>query len=151
MMINRALVAGVFALSMVTAGTAAAEKTRGAVDCSELNWSPQVLERNPDIARACQGVFEKDGVLYAKATIRVVRVVGDTLRFRTMLNDGTFGERRGVTLDPQWRVNLDGREYRLSQLTEGQLLNIYLPEDRFSLTVQGSNNASPNPIEQVED
>lgn len=29
--------------------------------------------------------------------------------------------------------------YRLADLTAGQRLNIYLPEDRFSLTVMGSN------------
>ena len=106
---------------------------------------------NPDIALACEGVYEKDGILYAKATIEVVRVQGNTLRFRTLRTDGSKGDRRSVTLDSQWRVNLSGKEYRLMDLVEGQQLNIYLPEDRFALTVLDSNASQASSIEAVED
>lgn len=145
---------GVTGLSMLLAagGAAAADnKPRGAVQCADLKWSAQVLAANPDIASACQGVYEKDGILYAKATIEVVRVLGNTLRFRTLLTDGRLGKRRSVTLDSQWRVSLDGRQYRLSDLSEGQRLNIYLPEDRFALTVLDSNMPGSSDIEAADD
>ena len=140
-----------FALLLAAVGAVAADQPRGAVQCADLKWSAEVLAANPDIASACQGVYEKDGILYAKATIEVVRVVGNTLRFRTLLTDGRLGKRRSVSLDSQWRVSLDGREYRLSELSEGQRLNIYLPEDRFALTVLGSNTAQASTIETVDD
>lgn len=138
-------------LLLAVGGANAADKPRGAVQCADLKWSAEVLAANPDIASACQGVYEKDGVLYARATIEVVRVLGNTLRFRTLLKDGSLGKRRSVSLDSQWRVSLDGREYRLSELSEGQRLNIYLPEDRFALTVLGSNAPRASAIEAVEE
>jgi len=140
-----------FTLLLATVGASAADAPRGAVECADLKWSAEVLAANPDIASACQGVYEKDGVLYAKATIEVIRVSGNTLRFRTLLTDGRLGERRSVSLDSHWRVSLDGREYRLSDLSQGQRLNIYLPEDRFALTVLGSNTPETSNIEAVDD
>lgn len=139
------------ALALAAVSATAADRPRGAVQCADLKWSAEVLAANPDIASACQGVFEKDGVLYAKATIEVVRVLGNTLRFRTLLSDGSMGKRRSVDLDSYWRVSIDGREYRLSDLSAGQRLNIYLPEDRFALSVLGSNVPEASAIETVDD
>lgn len=138
-------------LAVAIAGQAIAEKPRGAVTCSDLKWSAQVLAANPDIALACQGVYEKDGILYAKASIEVVRVTGNRLRFRTLRTDGTKGTPRSVTLDSKWRVNLSGKEYRLMDLVEGQQLDIFLPEDRFALTVLGSNETQSSAIEAAQD
>ena len=149
-MIGRNITATALVLAFAAAG-AVAGKPRGAVECSELNWSPEVLAQNPDIALACQGVYQKDGKLYAKATIEVVRVQGSTLKFRTVRNDGSVGPRRSVKLGKNWRVRLDGREYLLGELSPGQRLSIYLPEDRFSLTVLDSSDASATAIERDDD
>jgi len=121
------------------------------VECDDLKWSAEVLAANPDIALACQGVFEKDGILYAKASIEVVRVTGNRLRFRTLRTDGSKGVPRSVTLDSSWRVNLSGKEYRLMDLVEGQQLDIFLPEDRFALTVLGSNETQASSIGAAQD
>jgi hypothetical protein len=150
-MIGKYTAAASLALLFIAVGAAAADRPRGAVECAELKWSPAVLAANPDIARACQGVYEKDGILYAKATIQVVSVQGNKLKFRALLTDGTLGKRRSVTLDSGWRVRLGGREYRPSELVKGQQLNIYLPQDRFSLTVAGSNVVEASAIEEDED
>lgn len=150
-MIRRSFGVTCVALVLGAVGVAAADPPLGAVHCADLKWSAEVLAANPDIASACQGVYEKDGILYAKATIEVVRVLGNTLRFRTLLTDGKLGKRRSVTLDSKWRVAIDGREYRLSDLGEGQRLNIYLPEDRFALTVLGSNTPQTSNIDTPED
>lgn len=115
-----------------------ASDDRGAVNCEDLRWSEAVLQANPDIAKACRGVFEKDGVLYALARIEVAQVQGNTLRFRTLRTDGSKGPRRSVKLPYSFRVKLDGRDYRISQLTVGQELEIFLPEDRFALAVMGA-------------
>lgn len=147
----KALPATGFALLLAVNSAAFAQKPRGVVHCAELQWSAQVLALNPDIALACQGVYEKDGVLYARATIEVVNVVGNKLRFRTLLTNGSKGKRRSITVGNDWRVTLDGQEYRASDLLPGQQLNIYLPEDRFVLSVLDSNETQSVEIEPVGD
>jgi len=147
----RLIPAALLFAAVAHAGTPAGERPRGAIECADLHWSAQVLAANPDISLACQGVYEKDGILYARASIEVVRVSGNTLRFRTLLTDGSKGARRSVTLDPQWRVTIGGSSYRLGDLSEGQRLDIYLPEDRFALTVLDSNSADASTIETVTD
>lgn len=150
-MIANSLRLSALLLALIVCGQAAAERPRGAVECGDLKWAAQVLAVNPDIALACQGVYERDGILYAKATIEVVRVTGNRLRFRTLRTDGSKGAARSVTLDSSWRVNLSGKEYRLMDLVEGQQLDIFLPENSFALTVLGSNDTKAKAIESVED
>ena len=106
------------------------------VTCADLNWSADVLAANPDIAAMCQTVYEKDGRLFAKTSIEVVRVRGNTMTFRPLHVDGTKGDSRSVTLAPSWRAKIAGREYRASDLSRGQNLNVYLPEDRFALAIE---------------
>lgn len=109
------------------------------VSCADLNWSAEVLAANPDIADLCQTVFEKDGKLYAKTQIEVVRVRDNTLTFRPIRTDGSLADSRSVTVDDSFRANIAGREYTVDQLRRTQKLNVYLPEDRFALAVEDSD------------
>ena len=104
--------------------------------CDDINWSATVLAANPDIAQTCRGVYEKDGMLYAKATIEVVRVRGNNVTFRPLHTDGTRGESRSTTVPSGWRAEIGGRSYRASDLMRGQELNVYLPHDRWALMVE---------------
>jgi hypothetical protein len=106
------------------------------VTCADLNWSAEVLAANPDIASMCQTVYEKNGKLFAKTSVEVVRVRGNTMTFRPIHTDGTKGDSRSVTLASSWRAKIAGREYRASDLMRGQELNVYLPEDRFALAIE---------------
>jgi hypothetical protein len=126
-----------------TAGMAA----DAAPTCADLNWTADVLANNPDIAQSCQAVYEKDGKLYAKATIEVVRVRGNRVTFRPLHTDGTKGDSRSMTVDSDWRAEIGGRKYRASDLMRGQQLNVYLPEDRFALAV--ADDDSPEELEMV--
>ena len=74
--------------------------------------------------------------MYAKTSIEVVRVRGNTMTFRPIHTDGTRGDSRSVTLGTSWRAKIAGREYRASDLMRGQELNVYLPEDRFALAIE---------------
>jgi hypothetical protein len=47
-----------------------------------------------------------------------------------------MGDSRSITLDSSWRANIGGRQYRASDLSRGQRLNVYLPEDRFALALE---------------
>ena len=115
--------------------------------CADLNWSADALAANPDIGKTCQAVYEKDGRLFAKASIEVVRVRGNRMTFRTLHTDGGKGESRSIQLDNAWRAEIGGRTYRASDLMRGQQLNVYIPEDRFALAVVDADG--PDEAEMV--
>ena len=121
------------------------------VGCADLNWSAEVLAMNPDIAAMCQTVYEKDGRLFAKTSIEVGRVRGNTMTFRPIHTDGTRGDSRSVTLDSSWRAEIGGRSYRASDLMRGQNLNVYLPEDRFALAVVDADGPDDADFMVIED
>jgi hypothetical protein len=107
--------------------------------CADLNWSAEALAANPDVAMSCQAVYEKNGELFAKATIEVVRVRGNRMTFRTLHTDGGKGDSRSIQLDNSWRAEIGGRSYRASDLMRGQQLNVYIPQDRFALAVEDAD------------
>ncbi len=119
--------------------------------CDDLNWSAQVLAENPDIALSCKAVYEKNGELYAKVSIEVVRVRGNRMTFRPFHTDGGMGSSRSVHLGSSWRVQIGGREYRASDLMRGQELNVYIPEDRFALAVEDADGPDEIDIVAIED
>jgi hypothetical protein len=125
----------VVALGMAMSLTMAQGAMSQAPTCADIDWAANVLAANPDIRDTCKGVYEKDGKLYAKATLEVVRVRGNTVTFRPQHTDGTLGDARTVTVPSGWRADIAGRNYRASDLMRGQELNIYIPEDRWALHV----------------
>ena len=132
-------------------GQAMAQDEGSAPTCGDLNWSAEVLAANPDIAKSCQAVYEKNGSLYAKASIEVVRVRGNRMTFRTLHTDGSKGDSRSIQLDNSWRAEIGGRQYRASDLMRGQQLNVYLPEDRFALTVEDADGPDDADAMAIED
>jgi len=146
---NKKLLVGMsFALSL-TMGQAMAQDA--APTCADLNWSADVLAANPDIASSCKAVYEKNGKLYAKVSIEVVRIRGNRMTFRPQHNDGELGDSRSVQLDNSWRAEIGGRQYRASDLMRGQELNIYIPEDRFALIVEDADGPDEMDIIVIED
>lgn len=145
------MVAAVGLALAVSAGSALAESTAmsGGVTCADLNWSAEILANNPDIGRACEAVYEKDGRLYAKVPIEIVRVRGNRMTFRPVYTDDSYGDSRSVVLASSWRANIDGRQYRASDLVRGQSLNVYIPEDRFALVVEDESVEGPVETEMV--
>ena len=147
---NKKLVIGMgFALSLGM-GQAMAQDA-AAPTCADLNWSAEVLAANPDIAMSCKAVYEKNGELYAKVSIEVVRVRGNRMTFRPMHTDGTKGDSRSVQLDNAWRAEIGGRSYRASDLMRGQELNVYLPEDRFALIIEDADGPDIADIVVIEE
>ena len=158
-MLKKKVVLAVGMTLAVSAGQLMAQETNsvGAVQsttvtCADLNWSAEVLARNPDIAAMCQTVYEKDGTLFAKTSIEVVRVRGNTMTFRPKHIDGTLGDSRTVTLDSSWRATIGGRQYRASDLSRGQNLNVYVPEDRFALAFEDDDGLDDSDMmHEIED
>ena len=119
--------------------------------CADLTWSAEVLAANPDVGMSCQAVYEKDGSLFAKVSVEVVRVRGNRMTFRPLHTDGTKGESRSVQLDSSWRAEIGGRSYRASDLMRGQQLNVYIPEDRFALAVEDADGPDSTDMVAIEE
>lgn len=134
----------------LSAGSAVAQDM-GAVSCADLNWSAEVLAANPDIAMSCSSVLEKDGKLYAKVPIEVVRTRGNRITFRPLHTDGSMGESRSIVVDSGWRAEIGGRSYRASDLNRGQNLNVYMPEDRFALALEDADGPDDMDMVDIED
>ncbi|QFU76220.1 hypothetical protein EY643_11420 [Halioglobus maricola] len=149
---KKMVVAVGMALALSAGSTMAQDKAvSSSVTCADLNWSAEVLAINPDIAQTCQSVYEKNGELYAKAVIEVVRVRGNRMTFRTVHTDGTMGDSRSVQLDSSWRADIGGRSYRASDLMRGQQLNVYLPQDRFALAVHDEDGLDDADLVVIEE
>ena len=133
----------------LSAGSVTAQDA--APTCADLNWSADVLAANPDIGASCSAVYEKDGKLYAKVTVEVIRVRGNRMTFRPLHTDGTMGDSRSVQLDSSWRAEIGGRQYRASDLMRGQQLNVYIPEDRFALAIEDADGPDEADIVMIED
>ena len=64
---------------------------------------------------------------------------GATFRFKHA--DGTFGPSQSISLDPSWRANIGGRQYRIRELSRGQELSIYMPADRWVAHITAADAA----------
>jgi len=106
--------------------------------CADLSWQKQIVARYPNIAAACQEVVISDSVRYARFTGELMQVNRDgSVRFDFKDRDGkSLG--RTTTLQPadSQRAVIEGRTYRLSELTPGQKLSVYVPEERLVVALE---------------
>lgn len=100
--------------------------------CDDITFTFEVTSRYPDAKNACIDVVELNGERFAKMSIELLRTGPNSATFRFMHPDGSFGPTQTARdMDPNWRADIGGREYRIRELSRGQQLNIYLPADRW--------------------
>lgn len=104
--------------------------------CSDVTFNYEMTSRFPDIQTACIDVIEVEGDRFAKFSVELVNTGSNraTFRFKDP-DDGSYGPTQSVNLDPSWRAEIGGRSYRISELSRGQELNIYLPSDKWEAHV----------------
>jgi len=108
-----------------------------AITCDEVEWSSEVTAQFPDVARSCRDVVERDGSVYVKTKVRLARSPsGNHATFRFLHADGTDGPTYSTTVDSGWRTEIDGRNYRLRDLSVGQELSVYIPSDRWHVHIE---------------
>ncbi|TXS92828.1 hypothetical protein FV139_12730 [Parahaliea maris] len=137
-MLKKLIVATGMTAALSLSGQVAAQ---AAPTCADIEWSASVLAAYPEIAQSCKGIYEKNGELYAKASVEVLRVRGNRVTFRPIHVDGTKGESHSIQVPSSWRAEIGGRSYRASELSRGQELNVYLPHDRWALAVHDEEPA----------
>jgi hypothetical protein len=105
------------------------------VSCSDLTFTGPVAREFPDARNACLDVVTRDGRPFAHFNARIRSVRGNTVEAEFKMPDGTFTRPISVTPDPSSRVRIAGRNYRWSELSRGQELDVYLPPDRWEIAV----------------
>jgi hypothetical protein len=120
----------------------------GAAGCAEVAWNDEMLALYPRIAEGCQEVVVSNDVRWARFEADFVRSDRDglvTLDFKN--REGLLLEQITVTPASEQRVQIDGRPYRFSELTRGQPLNVYVPENIFGVAVEPG--APPEQLAQI--
>lgn len=98
-----------------------------AASCSDVIYSAELLETNPNISEACLDVVEKDGTQAVKLTAQVVRQSVSSTMVKWQLPDGswTSTERRiparGAT------ATISGQTVLIRDLVPRQVVNVYIP------------------------
>jgi hypothetical protein len=136
---------------LIAALTPLAESAQRVPACDDLKWSAEVLAANPDIRESCLGVYVRNNTYYARGQIELVRVSGNALTFRPVRRDGSLGKVRRVRVPNSWRANIEGTEYRATDLYAGQRLSVYLPEDRFAMSIHGGSSESDDDLLSIEE
>jgi hypothetical protein len=144
---KRLLIAAAAATAL-SQGTVAQDTAPG---CEDLVWSAQLLATNPDIGLSCRGVYQRNSELFAKVRIELTSVRGNRLTFRPEHIDGSMGPPRSITVSSSFRADIEGRKYRVRELNPGQRLDVYIPEDRFALTIHDGAFDGDEEMLMIED
>lgn len=98
-------------------------------NCSDVEWSQEIVREYPGIDRACQKVEKRDGRTYVKFQGTVKEVIDNGRQVRINFKGGDT-----ITLAPPPNATLymDGRETAISRLSRGTELNFYVPEDQLT-------------------
>jgi hypothetical protein len=100
-------------------------------DCADFadryQATAETRERFSQFAGACEGVYDIDGALYARAEMVVRSNRAGTMRLYLPASDKTIE----VKPDMNRRVFVGGRKVRARDLNRGDEISLYLSLDRF--------------------
>ena len=104
-------------------------------NCGAIAFSDAISSRFPNARNACLDVVERGGKQLAHFQARVTRVRGNSVEAEFKLPNGKYG--RPVTFTPpaDARTRIAGQSYRYTDLNRGQVLDVYLPPDRWEIVV----------------
>lgn len=124
------------------------------VDCQTVQFSDAVMQKFPRVREACLDVIERQGQLLAVFKADLLKVSGNKVRIRARLPGGGHADAQTVQVDPERRVLVNDKKYRVDELALGQELTIYARVDEpvVALAPEDSSvNPEFSPIEIVPD
>lgn len=111
---------------MLLVSTANAVGTPSQVSCSDIEFNKEIV-LYPDINKACLSIIDYEGEQYANIQGKVVRAGKNRLVIKYMHADGNYGEAFQTNeLPSEFRVYLNGKKTRISDLKRDQILNLYI-------------------------
>jgi len=112
--------------SLVLALIPAAAMAQQPAICQRVEFSPQVLERFPNIRDACLDVISRDGQEFAVVKADLVRATPRRMTVRVKRPDGTHTDPMGINVAANARVNVNGRQTPINEVAIGQELSVYI-------------------------
>ncbi len=135
-----AAAAGVFAQTSVDKSFTASDTS----DCTQINWSPEMLAKHPKIASACQEVMHRDGKTYVKFEGTVKKVAKGGSEVTMQMKGGS--DKLVLNPDPNKVLNIGGNKVKVKNLKPGDELTFYVPDGRVVAAVMETPTA---PIEEI--
>ena len=136
---------------LVLLGALGFTTTAQAASCSDVIWSAEMLESNPNIANGCLEITEKRGLQAVRMRARVVRQGVNSTIVQWQLPDGSWSaaERRfparGSTAE------ISGQVVRITELAPRQEVNVYVPQSgNWSLPAPPPPPPAPAPAPAPE-
>lgn len=120
--------------------------TTTGVQCEDVKWAPQTLERYPHIVAACQRVVQRDGEYFVvfSGTVHSVARYG-----RSLSVDFKNGDEVTLKTSADMKFDIGGTMTRPRDILPGQQLTFYVPQARFVAEVpEGERVIVPIPITQ---
>lgn len=118
--------------------------------CSQVQWSPKLLQQYPRIADACQEVLTVNGENWARIEGRLIRE-NPNGSITAMVVDSKGRGMGSVTIKPapDQKVIFEGREVRFDQLQTGAILHLYIPEHMYAVATEPG--APAEEMSQIEE
>ena len=126
---------------LVLLGALGFTTTAQAASCSDVIWSAEMLETNPNIAGACLDVVDKRGSQSVKLTARVVRQGVNSTIVQWQMPDGSWSASERRFPERGSTAEIGGQTVRIAELAPRQEVNVYIP--------MAGNWSLPEPAEPV--
>ena len=110
--------------------------------CADIVFGQAITSQFPNVQSACLDVIQREGKPYAHFQARVVGVRGNEMRVEFKRPDGTYGRTVAFDAPASARARIAGRDYRYTDLSRGQEVDVYLPADRWEIVVQEDPTAN---------
>ena len=98
-----------------------------AASCSDVIYSAELLETNPNIGDACLEIVEKDNAQWVKMTAQVMRQSVSSTMVKWQLPDGSWTQTERRIPDRGATATLSGQTVLIRDLIPKQVVNVYIP------------------------
>ena len=114
------------------------------VTCENAQFDPALLEKYPNLPKACSDIIQKDGQDFAVVRARLDRVnPSGSVVVRIRQPDGSFAPRTTLRTPPDLRVQVDGRPTRVRDLATGQKLTAYVKVTEPVMALAPAEESTP--------
>jgi hypothetical protein len=117
----------ILVITLVLLGAIGFTTTAQAASCSDIIWSAELLETNPNISPACLDVVEKGGSQAVKLTARVVRQGVNSTVVQWQQPDGSWSASERRFPERGAAAEIGGQTVRIAELAPRQVVNVYIP------------------------
>jgi hypothetical protein len=139
-----------FLIAIAVMLPAAAMAQAQQVDCQNVEFSDEVMQKFPRVREACLDVIERQGQLMAVFKADLLKVSGNKVRIRAKLPGGGKAEPQTVQVPPERRVLVDGKKYRVDELSLGQELTVYARVDEPVAALMPAETSDPVAFVPIE-